>query len=46
MSHVSPRRLRALCVKETRQILRDPQHAYTRMLLSSLPRLPEPKETL
>ena len=28
----------------TRQILRDPQHAYTRMLLSSLPRLPEPKE--
>ena len=29
---------------ETRQILRDPQHAYTRMLLSSLPRLPEPKE--
>ena len=29
---------------ETRQILRDPQNAYTRMLLSSLPRLPEPKE--
>ncbi|NHF73949.1 ABC transporter ATP-binding protein [Paracoccus xiamenensis] len=30
---------------ETRQILRDPQHDYTRMLLSSLPRLPDSKET-
>ncbi|MBA4490575.1 ABC transporter ATP-binding protein [Paracoccus sp. S1E-3] len=29
----------------TRQILQNPQHPYTRMLLASLPRLPEPKET-
>ena len=27
---------------ETRRILDDPQHDYTRMLLSSLPRLPDP----
>lgn len=29
----------------TRQILRDPQHPYTRMLLASLPHLPKAKET-
>jgi ABC-2 type transport system permease protein len=33
MSHVSPRRLRALCVKETRQILRDPSSGIIALAL-------------